>query len=564
MKRLTLCLAALFLAACGNSSTESAADPAAEPAAVDEAAPAVTASAPVTDLLARIDAEPVALWLSLEPLPAVLLERLWQQMDMAGELSTAAYEEMADRAQDSLVSALARELAELDSAQAWAERGIDIEGVAGLHTIGVFPLLHWQLSDADAFAATLERIEAEADITLPRREIEDQTVIWLPLDGIGLALHHDDQFLTAALVPDRTDLLRRVANLDPPATALQHQQVDAFNSARGLRNDSAGFVDFQRLVRQLLDGEDEWLVEARARGPLAQLADEPSCRQELSALTRIFPRKSFGTTEADADSMTIRTRLETESGFGLRLGTMADSPVALTTGRAGLMHAGLAFNLVAARDFARDIVGNWVDQPPECFLFAGIAEQSADWQLALNRPIPPLVTNLHGMRLQIDEMALVDGAVDDVAGTLALFMRNPQMMLGMAQMFSPELAALDLRPGGEPQPVPPELAPDLGTIPAWMGISETGLGLALGDDTLLASALEAGPADSLVFSGGLDLASYSELIELGLAALPGDDNPAADADETLALLATIYSYMHKQVHLGEDGIDFVLGIEIAD
>lgn len=572
MKRMIVCLTALALVACGNNASDNEVENAAAPAASEPAATATTPAAPdlVDQLLARIDAEPAMLWLSLESLPQPLLEQLWARMDMASELNEEAYEEIAEETEDPLLRALLTEFGTLDSPEAWAERGIEITGVAGAHTVGIFPILHWQLSDPAAFEATIERIESEAETPFTRRQIVDQTVIWHDLDEIGLAIHHDASFLTVGLIADRPELLRRVANIDPAEPALQSAQVDAFNTARGFRNDSAGFIDFQRMLALLLDSEDAILVEARAEGPLGAVANDEACRAELGALTRTFPRQSFGTTAADANSMTVMTRLETEPGFGLRLAPMADSPLSLDLERAGLVSAGIAFNLIAARDFGRELVAGWIDNPPQCHLFSNVTEQAPDWQLALNRPIPPLVTNMHGMRLRVDRLDMEDGELSSVIGNLALFMRNPQMMLGMAQMFSPELAALDLSPGAEPQPIPAGLVPNLEGIPAWLGLSETGLGLAIGESEGLTDALTAGDPDSRIFAGGLDLAGYSDLVKLGMSALPAeqaaqaDDLGANDSDEAMALMASIYQYVSKSVHLGEPGIDLVLRVELAD
>ena len=570
MHRLIPCLFALLLIGCGKNASDAAPE---RPPTQDPQAPATTTQAAgseggdaalVSNLLNRIDAEPAALWLSLEPLPETLLDRLWQQMALASEQSEEVYGEIADATDDPLLRALLNELAALDSPDAWAERGLSIEGVSGLHTVGLFPLLHWEVADPDAFAAMLSRLEDEAETELPRRDIDGESVIWLAVDDLGLAIHHDREFVSAGLIADRPELLRRVANLDRPTRPLQLEQVNAFNTARGFGNDNAGFVDFQRLLHQLLDGEDEWLVEARREGGLARLDSDATCRTELGALTQAFPRKSFGSTHVDDQSISMLFRLETSSDLGLRMASMADSPVALSNERTGLLNLGLSLNLVAARDFARDIVGGWVDNPPGCFMFAGIADQAADWQLALNRPIPPLVTNLQGLRLQVDDMTITDGELEEMTATAALFMRNPQMMLGMAQMFSPELAALDLQPGGDPQPLPEGLVPNLGGLSAWMGLSDTGLGLAIGDDSRLNAALEAGQADRRIFAGGVDLGSYATLIQLGMANLPGGEEQAAEADEALALLAAIYRYMHKSIALSEDGVDFEFGFEVAD
>jgi hypothetical protein len=568
MKRLTtalfLSLTALALTACSQDTPDGSAQ-------TEAAAPANQANqnspALAQDLLARIDADPIALWLSLEPLPQALLDQLWARMEVSSDLNQEAYEDAAEEVDDPLARALLAEMAELDSAEAWAERGIEIAGVAGMHTVGIYPFMHWQLADREAFEATLARIEAEAEHPFTRKTVDGETVIWHDLGQIGLAIHHDDHFMTAALIPDRPELMRRAANLDQAENALTSSQVNAFNSERGFRNDSAGFIDFQRMLNALLTSEDEILVAARTEGEFATFANDPACQQELQALTRIFPRQSFGTTEATDRSMTILTRLETSAEFGQSLTALADTPMSLNIERRGVLSTAMAMNLVAARDFGRELVAGWIETPPQCMLFSSIAENAAEWQLALNQPIPPLVTNMHGLRLNIDEMTIQEGELDAAVGTLALFMRNPQMMVGMAQMFSPELAALNLTPGSGPQALPPGLVPNLEGVPAWLGLSDSALGMAIGASEGLTAALEPGEPDSRIFSAGVDLAAYSELVKLGLSALPDspvDDIDTAETDEAMALMASIYQYVYKAVHLGEPGIDLVLRFDLAE
>ncbi|HMA98651.1 MAG TPA: hypothetical protein VKO38_04255, partial [Wenzhouxiangella sp.] len=333
MKRLILCLALpALLAACGQDSPEPESASEAPVAQISETSPALT-----DQLLSRIDSEPMMLWLSLEPLPRALLDQLWARMEMVSDLNQETYDDVSEDLEDPLARALIREFGALDSEQAWTERGIEIAGVAGMHTVGPFPFLHWQLSDEAAFTAMLARIEAEAETEFSRRAVGDQSIIWHKLGEVGLAIHHDADFLTAALVADRPELLRRVANIDQAETPLQPAQVNAFNTARGFRNDSAGYIDFQRLIELLFDSDDEMLVAARTEGPLASMVSDQACKTEMQALTQVFPRQSFGTTAASESSMTILTRLETAPDFGLKLAALADTPMSLDIDRGGLL-----------------------------------------------------------------------------------------------------------------------------------------------------------------------------------------------------------------------------------
>ncbi len=568
MTRLLIVALALLLAACGRES-----DPQEAANAVTTAAPQPEATAPIdaalaADLLARIDADTAKLWLSLEPMPEGLMDQIWSALAGMNDQLNEDFTEMAENIGDPLIRALWQELGQLTSPQDYAERGLDPNGLAAVHLMSIYPSAHWQLSEPEAFAAMLARVEDEAETPFPRRDIGDEELIWVDMGQVGLAIHHDQQFMTAAIVSDREDLLRRVANLDQAPNPIQRSEVEGFARQRGLRLESFGFFDFGRLLALLLDGEDELLVQLRADSPLGMAAADANCRAELGQLTRMFPRKSYGNTDVTDTSISMKLTLESDSDFGRRLSPIADSPLSLTSDRSGLMSMGIALNLVAARDFGRQVVGGWVEAPPQCFLFNNIAENAAQWQLALNRPIPPVVTNLHGARMEITRLEMVEASDPEMAGTLAVFMHNPQMLIGMAQMFSPELAALDLRPGGEPQPVPAELVPQLAGTPAWVGLSESGLGIAVGEgqDSALPNALTAGSADSAILSFGLDIAAYAELVSIGLANLPGQgaDFDAEEAAEAMAALSSLYRYMAGSLHLSETGIEMRLTVDLLD
>lgn len=563
MTRLLILALALLLAACGRDS-----DPQDTADAASTAATAPVEAALAADLLARIDADTAKLWLSLEPMPEALMDQIWSAVAGLEDQLDEDLSEVSDAIDDPLMRALWKELGQLTSPEAYAERGLDPNGLGALHMMSIYPAFHWQLSDAQAFASMLSRIEDEAETTFPRRSVGDQQLIWIDMEQFGLALHHDQDFMTVALVSDRQDLLRRVANLDQAPNPMQRAAVDAFARERGLRQDSFGFIDFGLLLAVLLDGEDELLVQLRADSPLGMVADDAACRQELGQLIRLFPRKSYGNTAVTDQSISMKLTLESEPELGRRMAALADSPLSLTDERSALLSMGVALNLVAARDFGRQIVGGWVEAPPQCFLFSNIAENAAQWQLALNRPIPPVVTNLHGARMTLTGLDMSDADNPEMAGTLAVFMRNPQMLVGMAQMFSPELAALDLRPGGAPQPVPADMIPQLAGMPAWLGLSEAGLGVAIGEgqDKALPTALTAGSADSAILSFGMDIAAYAGLMAMSLANLPGQaaEFDADEAAEAMAVLSRFYRYTASSLHLSEAGIETRIILELAD
>lgn len=560
-KILLLMTLPLMLAACGR-------DDADDPAVTDSRDTPASAASAAGDpaLFERIDADTIYLFANLSPMPEDLVDQFWEPLESLSEMNRQTYGQMAEAAEDEslLAAALLREVGKIDSRAAWEARGLHSNGHWAVHSIGLFPVVHWQLVDAAAFEATLERLAADANIELTRRDVGGQSIIWAPMEDAGLAIHYDDDYATLALIADDEALLRRVANVDKAGTSLDPGTLAGFNRARGFAPYGSGYVDFVTLFDRLLTDDDPFISAARGSAELGQFADDPACHDEFGALTSVFPRFSGGVTQMDHQAVSATMRLETEPGLATRLAQIARTPMGLETGSARVLSVGLTLDLIAARDLARDIVAGWIENPPQCELFAEIRENAADWQLALNRPIPPVVTNIHGFRMQLDSLSMEGaGNVTDASGMLAVYMRQPQMLIGMAQMFSPELAELDLQPGGEPQSIPPGMIPDMPDLQAWVAMSEGAIGLAIGEDfrERLTGALDGGDSDNAILGYTINMKGYGELMESMMSQMMGefDNNEEVEAPpaDMMNIMAEYYEESRFAIHLTEDGIEFI-------
>jgi hypothetical protein len=559
-KILLLMILSLILAACGRNDAD---DPAVT--GVEATPPDVVTEDVDQALFERIDADAIYVLANLQPMPDELADLFWEPMKAMGDFNRKVYGQMAEEAgsESPLAAALLREIGKIDSRAAWDARGLHTNGLWAVHSLGLFPVVHWQLSDVSAFEATLERLAADAGTELPRRKVGDEQIIWTSMGDAGLAIHYDDHFATLALVPDDDALLRRVANLDQADNAMDANSLARFNRARGFTPYGSGYLDFVTLLDRLFSDDDPFVSAAQDALGVSEWAEDSSCRTELKALTGLFPRFSGGVTRMDREAVSATMRLETEPGLATRLAQIARTPMSLDQGSARLLSAGLTLDLIAARDLAREFVAGWVDNPPECEMFANIRDNAADWQLALNRPIPPVVTNIQGFKLQLDSLAMEGaGNVTDASGMLAVHMRQPQMLIGMAQMFSPELAELNLQPGGDPQPLPPGLIPDMPELDTWIAISQGAIGLAVGERfrDRLGEALVAADPDSAVLGYSINMKGYGELMgKMMDQAMAGfddmeDEMPPSDF---LKVLGEYYEESHFSIHLTENGIEII-------
>ena len=148
-------------------------------------------------------------------------------------------------------------------------------------------------------------------------------------------------------------------------------------------------------------------------------------------------------------------------------------------------------------------------------------------------------------------------------------MRNPQLLVGMAQMFSPAVAEMQLEPGGEPLPVPEGAIPQLqqANLKAWLAMGENAIGIAIGEENIdaLTSAIEATSADDFLLAGRFDFRMLLELVDVAESALGGMEGEGGEeAEMGLAAqraqyeaLAEIYDQASFKIRLGDKGIDFV-------
>ncbi|TVQ28098.1 MAG: hypothetical protein EA370_17025 [Wenzhouxiangella sp.] len=535
----------------------------------DEAQPEVTttpaapesAIAAASALFERIDADSAFVYANLQPMPDDVSAMVWASLESAqvdqDESYTMFIEDLAERSP--LLAALMRDLMTLRSADDARARGIDYSGLWAMHAVSVYPVAHSSLVDADAFDSWMARLAEEAGTEWPERTIDDQRLIWSDLGQFGVAVHHDGEVLTVGLIPDDDRLLRRIVNLDQPADAFPARDLQAFNQANGFTPFGSGYFDFARLFGQILDADDEQTAPVRDALNLHEAAADAACDREMAALFNQVSRFIAGIPRLDTREMTLLMRLETHADLGARLVPIADTPVGLDVSSPRMLSAGLALNLIAARDFGRELTASWVSEPPQCAVFEAIGENAADWQLALNRPIPPFITSMHGLRVDLERLRMsgLGTGVEEASGTVALFMRNPQMLLGMAQMFSPELAGLELEPGGEPKPLPAEMTDQLGDIPAWIALGQQGLGLAFGagQNEHLQSRLAPGDADDAILAYSINVPAYLAMMkEMAEASADGESGLNIDFFGTMG---ENQEESRMSVHLREHGIDII-------
>lgn len=507
-------------------------------------APAFSA-APANELLAHVPAGTPYLSASLQPVPVEVIDRFLERAgpaltSMQDELAAARAQLAADGVADGfpVILALLQELdGKLDRA-GLESLGFDLQAPRVFYGLGAFPVFRMGLADAEALRATVRRMLDRSGVTAVPLEREGQPYWRLPVrtaagDEPPAALFIailDDQ-LAAGLFPAafEDDMLGHLLGPATPGSPDAAERLLANNRRFGFTPYATGELDLLRLADELLSADSTAGRALAAAGFDLPAQFDEQCRTELRQILAHTPKVYSGLTELTPDVVGYRAVIETETSLAGELNALvADVPAAEAMSTRAVEFA-LGLRVGAVRDFLRKRAEAVVAEPYRCERFADLnagAQRAFD---RLSQPIPPLFNNFRGLRLSLSRIGKPPAAPDAVEGVAAIHVEQPEMFVGMAQMFLPGLAELKLTQSGPPVQLPSSLLP-LPDAVAFAALGKTAIGLSLGagEEDRLEDFLEAGAGTTGTFlSINYDTALYLDHTE-ELADMMSSSDPAAD------------------------------------
>ena len=227
----------------------------------------------------------------------------------------------------------------------------------------------------------------------------------------------------------------------------------------------------------------------------------------------------------------MRYELEMENSLASGLAALvSDTPVAEDGDH--LLSASLALQVGKLRNFVLEKVNAIVASPYQCEELQELNQNAAELLTQLNIPMPPMVNNLMGVRLKVENFT-PGGQVPQGDGLIAIHVVKPEMFVGMASMMVPGFENLDLANQSEPVRIPAEML-HMEDLDVYALMSDDAIGAAVGEQhaSELVSFMAANPQDDgTFFSVSYDMAKQIEIqmaMEEMYAANPDDDQSPAD------------------------------------
>jgi hypothetical protein len=494
----------------------------------------VTADSAAAALLAHVPSDSPYVFATIEPVPDDVIDHFIDRFQpaigqMQQELETALADmEGSDAAaegasgEDLTHARLAVAiLAELDgklNRPGLQSLGLDLRFNHLLYGQGAFPVFRMGLYDAEVLRETVQRILDKAGI--PAAEIEYQGIRYWKLGGgeasaepVAAYVAILDDHLAFGIIPQvaEAEQLPLFLGLELPAASDAEKRLLALNRKHEYTPHGSGILDLHLLADEFFDPDSTLSQVLAAEGETNPSTWSEVCQAEIRRIIDNTPRMTMGLTEVSKQAAAYQYRLETEASLATQLvGLVSRVPVADSLSERILeLSFGMRFGPV--RDFLREKTGAIVDAPYQCDQLQDLNRQAANALEQLNQPMPPFLNNFQGLRISLNEIMFGNDQIPENArGQLAVHVEKPEMFVGMAQMFLPDLSEVQMMPGDPPIRLPENLVPRAGMV-VHAAISSDAIGMAVGEgeEQALPGFLDApaGPEGTFL-SVAYDLGAY--------------------------------------------------------
>jgi hypothetical protein len=540
-------------------------------------------------LLRYVPADTPYVFALVEPFPEDIADKLEPKLekilgsyrDLLTVLAEAAAK--ADSGSDDAdvlpenVAEIVSELAGLLSVDGLRSAGIDRESTMVLYGAGLLPVMRMTVSDGALLEATIARIEEKASDRMSVATIDGQSYRYAGDEKGRLIIAVIGNEFVLSIVPTNLseELLKSVLGMTLPASSIADTgELQTIIADNGFLNHSVGLIDVERIAATFLDDQSGLNAELLRLMDYDVSALDDVCKSEIRAMSGVVPRLITGYTEISVDEFVSNTIVEVRSDIAAGLATLAAPVPGLGSDQSGLVAFGMSIDLLAAREFYAARLDALEAEPYECELFAELQDGVEAGRQALEQPIPPIAYGFKGFLAVIEDIQGMDLSKNQPPTSadvrLLVAADNAAGLLAMGAMFSPEIAALEIQPDGEPVRFE---SPQLNGVvdAAYVAMTEDALAISVGQGTeaRLAGMLAAAINQPHPFmSMEMDAGRYYSFIADTMV-LEDDENPTpAELKAAMARMMTtvgdMFSRMTFRVEFTERGIEFPSTIVLAD
>lgn len=439
--------------------------------------------------------------------------------------------------------------------------GLSSTAKSVVYGLGLFPVARLEIGDETRLRATLEKAFTEAGSVPEEKTLNGRKYWQVGDEKFQLIISIMANELSISFIPTSmsAEALQNILAQSKPANPLDvSESLSTLNQNNNYTNYGSGWMDTLKLLDLFLNNDSSAATTMREMIKFDPQSVTPICRDEYNAIAANFPRMHGGYQSLSPTETKSSFTMELKPSLATDLQSLVIADALSTTGSGGLLNMGFALNFAKAREWLLTTTGNRVENPYKCEQLEKLNQSNAQAYEGLNRPLPPFVGNFIGFKVLIDELdlgqiAMANAVPQKMKAMFALLTSNPEMLVGMGQMFMPELAGLDLTPGSEPVELTLDGIPKPDE-PMWAASSKSAIGVAAGEGMntqLLDFLADGGSKDGEFISVGLD-AEFQSKMESASSTFMQD----AHSSQAVNSIPTLFDRLFFTASFSRKGIVF--------
>lgn len=512
-------------------------------------------------------------------LPDDVLDKMELQTDLILQMypdllegilkSTIATREADGQESEGLEQAmpLLDELDSLMSIEGLRAAGIDRDSRFVMYGAGVLPVIRTTLSDGKLLEAAIVKLEESAATKMSVATIDNHEYRYAGDEKGRVIVAIIDNELVISLVPTELseEHLKTVLGLTlPDQNIAQSGSLKNVADKYSFEDYFVGYIDIQQFASVFLDNQTGVNAELLSMLEFDGTQISDVCKSEMQSMAGVMPRIVAGYTDVSTEKITSKAVVELRDDLAAGVATMTGPVPGLGGDQGGIFSLGMSTDLMAAREFYSDRLDAIEADPYECEELAEIQYGVAAGREMLNQPLPPIVYGFKGFLAVVESIEGLD-LQNEIPPTsidmrLLVSMDNVEGLIAMGAMFSPELAALNIEPNGEPVKVEMGQLAAMGqTVHVAMTDDAIAVSVGEGTEARLGEMLQADvnePSPFVTFE--MDAARYYSFISDAM--MSGDDLGSMPEirDATQAMLDAVsksISRMSLAVDFSEHGIE---------
>lgn len=335
--------------------------------------------------------------------------------------------------------------------------GIDRDSRVVMYGVGVLPVIRTTLSDGTLLEAAFARLEEAAANKMSVATIGNYEYRFAGDDEGRVIVAIMDNELVISVVPAELseEQLKTVLGLTlPEENIAETRTLKHIADKYGFKDYLVGFMDIERFASVFLDDQSGVNAELLSMIDYDDSKMSDACKNDLRSIAGVMPRIVIGYTDVNIEKLSSKAVFELRQDLAAGISTMTGPVPGLGSDQGGLFSMGMSTDLLAARDFYADRLDAMEADPYECEEFFDFQATVAAGREILDQPVPPVAYGFKGFLAIVEDIEGLD-LQNEIPPTsidmrLLVSIDNAEGLLAMGAMFSPELAALDLEPDGEP------------------------------------------------------------------------------------------------------------------